>query len=765
MRALAAWVGAFAALVLLTVLVVSRIEVVTDLSFFLPEGRSVERQALAVGFDRPGTLMMVRLSGAPEADLAEISDRLSAALRGEPSVALVRNGRPKLDPAMRKYLLENRYLLGPDFAADHFSPSALREAIGEELDRLAGTAGWASREIFPRDPVGRFRDLFPQPRTPGGPDRRHGVWMDEQGRALMLVYLSAPAGDIGAQQAGKAVFDAALAAEAKDWPGLQAEVSGPGIFALRASERIRADMTRLTLIASGAVAAILLLMYRSVALLVLAGVPVGLGVLVGMLATQAAFGSVHGVAITFGVVLAGVAVDYPIHLFGHRRPGEAVSGAARRIARPMTIGAGTTFVGLAALTQSSFPGLAQIGVMSATGIATALVASRFLLPVLMTSRSHVVRAPVIRALWVRLRDSLRLRQAVVAGCGVMLVALTATGMSRPEPLWESDLSRIGVADAAARSLDGELRGALRLPDARRVLIVEGASSQDVLARWPDTLNRLDEAVRAGRLGGYPPFAGLLPTIDEQNARQAAMPSGEALRGAMTRAVSGLPIDPSVLGPFVADVERQKHAAPIMPQDMRAGPLGVLYPAPWQTDDGWAALIPMVPPIGLEDGDLADARLVDLAEIAQGIVGEYRKEAMSLLLIGLGLGAMVLAVGQRSLRRLWRVVAPPTGAIALTAAILLAAGVSLNLFHLLALLLIASIGVDYALFFPDYSATDQDGFDGFRSVKACCATSTVVFAVLATSPIPVLGAIGTTVAIGAVLSFLLTFCLAGGARSK
>jgi predicted exporter len=70
-----------------------------------------------------------------------------------------------------------------------------------------------------------------------------------------------------------------------------------------------------------------------------------------------------------------------------------------------------------------------------------------------------------------------------------------------------------------------------------------------------------------------------------------------------------------------------------------------------------------------------------------------------------------------------------------------------------------------LFFPDYSKTDQDGTNGFRSVTACCATTTVVFAVLATSSIPVLGAIGTTVAIGAVLSFVLTLCLAGGASSQ
>lgn len=765
MRRLAATWGATAFVaVMLAILVVQTTNVVTDLSFFLPDSRNVESRALAAGFDRPGSLMMVRLSGPSEGDIARISDRLVRLLRADPLVAFVRNGRPWVDPQLRDYLLTHRYLLGPDFGRDHFSEPALKRAIGAELAGLAGAAGWATRDIFPRDPVGRYRAVIPTPPAGRGPERRHGVWMDSDGRALLLIQFSARAGDTAAQAMAMNALNAALAAERTGWPGLTAEVSGPGVFALRASEKIRADMMRLTLIASVAVAALLLLMYRSGALLLLAGIPVGLGVLSGILITQAVFGSVHGVAITFGVVLAGVTVDYPIHLFGHRRPGEAATVAAQRIARPMTVGAATTLVGVLALTQSSFPGLAQIGVLSATGVAVSLAVSRYVLPVLMADRTYAGRPIYSNVIWTRLRGLRRPRLAMARLLALGFLVITAVAFFRPEPVWETDLSRIGVADGDARALDGALRKALHLPDVRRALVIEGDTEQDVLAQWPETLERLDVAIEAGRLGGYPAVAGLLPPEAKQRARQADMPSEQTLRQALTGAVSDLPVAPSVLSPFLADIENQKHAQPLLPDDLRAGPLGLLYPFPWQTDSGWAAMVPLTPPIDLSMDDLAGARLVDLAAVAQDIVRNYRAEATFLLLVGLGIGAAVLAVGLQSFRRLWRVLLPPAGAVALTAGLLLAAGVSLNLFHLLALLLVASIGVDYALFFPDYSASDQDGIDGFRSVGACCGTSTVVFAVLATSSIPVLSAIGTTVAIGALLSFVLTLCLAGGSRS-
>ena len=92
-------------------------------------------------------------------------------------------------------------------------------------------------------------------------------------------------------------------------------------------------------------------------------------------------------------------------------------------------------------------------------------------------------------------------------------------------------------------------------------------------------------------------------------------------------------------------------------------------------------------------------------------------------------------------------------MALTTLLILAVlrgfGVELNLFHLVALILAAGLGLDYALFF-DHAGDDRD--EQLRTLHAmivCSLTTLLVFSLLALSTIPVLRAIGSTVALGVV----------------
>lgn len=764
---LRAWGAAVGALALLTALAVATVDLRTDISFFLPDARTAETQALTQGLSQSGSVIMARLSGLPPQDLAALSDRFVQRMRGVEGVALVRNGRPHLPPDLREFLVANRYLLGPPVAPDHFETGSLEAGIARSLAGLGTTAGWAFRDLIPRDPMGRTRTVLTGLGRVEGPARRHGVWMDAADRALILIRLTAPSGDISAQSTALRAMETALAGETS----VRLETSGPGLFALRASERIRAEMKCATLIASAAVALLLLAVFRAPRLLLLAGVPAGAGILTGILATQAIFGSVHGVAITFGAVLSGVAVDYPVHLFGHRRAGEAATATARRLGRPLLIGALTTAAGLAALTQSSFPGLAQIGVLAGVGMAVAYSVSRYLLSALAGAPpAPTVPAPGFwQGLWRRLGRRHGLRAAALGGFACLFALACLAAWRSDAPVWERDLSKLSVADSASRSLDGELRAALRLPDVRRAVLVIGDSDQTVLARQSALLGPLDDAVAAGRLGGYVAAARVLPTLAEQRARQAAMPNNSVLSGRLAAAAAAIDgVSAETFAPFADDIARQRGAEPLTPQAVAAGPLGPVFAAPWPVGaagEDWAGLIALIPPAAFDATAYPWARTIDLAAVAGGIVQIYRDEALRLLAIGLAIGCVCLAIGIRAPGRIVRVLIPPVGAVALTAALLLAAGVPLTLFHLLAFLLVAGIGVDYSLFYPDYSADPEEGMRGLRSVAACCGTSVAVFATLAASSLPVLSAIGTVVAIGAALSFSLTVCTAGRAPSR
>jgi predicted exporter len=81
-----------------------------------------------------------------------------------------------------------------------------------------------------------------------------------------------------------------------------------------------------------------------------------------------------------------------------------------------------------------------------------------------------------------------------------------------------------------------------------------------------------------------------------------------------------------------------------------------------------------------------------------------------------------------------------------------------LFHLIALMLVAGLGLDYALFFERAARDRKEQVRTFHALLACSVSTFMVFALLATSTLPVLRAIGLPVAIGVVSNFFLSMFL-------
>jgi len=79
---------------------------------------------------------------------------------------------------------------------------------------------------------------------------------------------------------------------------------------------------------------------------------------------------------------------------------------------------------------------------------------------------------------------------------------------------------------------------------------------------------------------------------------------------------------------------------------------------------------------------------------------------------------------------------------------------LTLFHLVALILAAGLGLDYALFFDHAGDDYADQLRTLHALIVCSLMTLLVFFLLALSSIPVLRAIGSTVALGVFGNFVL-----------
>jgi predicted exporter len=155
----------------------------------------------------------------------------------------------------------------------------------------------------------------------------------------------------------------------------------------------------------------------------------------------------------------------------------------------------------------------------------------------------------------------------------------------------------------------------------------------------------------------------------------------------------------------------------------------------------------------------DVLLLDLKAASETLVARQRTQILwslavaGLLLIG------VVAFALRDLKRVYRVLAPMAVTTVVVIALLQLSGTSLSLFHLIALMLAAGLGLDYALFFEHAADDPLEQRRTLHAVIVCSLSTLMVFALLATSTIPVLRAIGLTVSLGVVSNFVLALLLA------
>jgi predicted exporter len=154
-----------------------------------------------------------------------------------------------------------------------------------------------------------------------------------------------------------------------------------------------------------------------------------------------------------------------------------------------------------------------------------------------------------------------------------------------------------------------------------------------------------------------------------------------------------------------------------------------------------------------------ASLLDLKAASESLVVAYRERILRALGVALGLLALTVVIALRSLRRAWHVLAPMSLATLLVLVVERASGISLSLFHLVALTLAAGLGLHYALFFERPVADAAEGRRTLHATTVCVLSALLVFGMQAWSSLPVLRAIGLTVALGVGFHFCLSILMA------
>jgi predicted exporter len=748
-------------LVVLGIVVGRSLVVTSDLRAFMPPPHSADQKLLLdqIGEGPASRLLLVEVAAKQEpfAVAAELSRGLVRALRGDPRFTRILNGEADLT-ALDPVLLPYRYLLSPTLDTETFDVPYLRDELQQRIEDLASPAAGLLKPWLARDPTLETLKLAQRWTPAKAPALRDGVWAAPDGGALLLVETAAPAFDPAAQ--GAAID--ALLASFRALGGAGIVISGPGYFSVLVNASTRHEAEWLSGIGVAAFALLLLFAYRSPSAVLSAVLPIASAALAGITATVLVFGPIHGITLAFGFTLLGVAQEYPLRLLSHRRTGVSAQESLRGVWPLLRLAIASACIAYLALFASGVAGLQQLAVFTIAGLIVAGLVTRHLLPRVLPAQFRDVAG----AAWLeRLRTKLDLAPRLRALPWVLLVLACAALALAPTPLWQNDLAALTPVPPALLQREGELRSALGAPDVRYLLVLEAANDEGVLELSEKLSALVEKWISAKLVDDVELPSRYLPSLATQRARQAKLPDHATLHSALDRAVAETDFQPDLFTPFLDDVDTARQLPPLTPKafasSLVGARLGAMLVGSGDHAIGLATLSGVHDAQALAEAvaQTGGARLLDLKAASESLVADYRARIGIALLVALVLLAAAVAVAFRDLGRAWHVIAPMSLATLIVLSVLRVSGVSLSLFHLVALTLAAGLGLHYALFFERRVDDPAEARRTLHATLICVISAVFVFGLLATSQVPVLRAIGLTVALGVAFHFCLSTIMA------
>ncbi|RZL32147.1 MAG: hypothetical protein EOP35_20575 [Rubrivivax sp.] len=548
------------------------------------------------------------------------------------------------------------------------------------------------------------------------------------------------------------------------------------MFSVDSRAQIKGEVEWLALAGTVVMSALLLAAFASPVALAVAMLPVATGILAGIVTVSLLFGNVHGITLGFGSTLIGEAVDYAIYYLIQAR-GQGGTGWRywlRGNWPTVRLGLLTSLCGFTALLFSGFPGLQQLGVFSMAGLVGAVLTTRFVLPVLMPdgARGQGLRRPMGRAARAAMAVLPRTRWLWLA-LGLASVVLVV----QRDGLWKAELSSLSPVSKEALALDASLRADVTSGSTGGAfVVVQGPDAETALQRAEAAASRLEGLVNTQAIAGFDSITRFLPSLQTQRQRQAALPDTPALQAALTEATANGPLRATRLAPFMEAVAQARRLPLATPDMARASALAPLLDAlTLQHPDGhWTVLLPVqgtgeavdIAQVRAALQGLPQTQALDIGGELGRMYSRYLGEARGQAALG-GLGVLLLmALALRNGRRVLAVSQPLGLAVLLCLGGLALFHVPMGILHLVGLLLVVAVGSNYVLFFDMLKhggGTPDD--DTLSSLLLANITTVIGFGLTAASDIKALSAIGSVVAPGALLSFVLSAAFASRASAR
>jgi predicted exporter len=463
------------------------------------------------------------------------------------------------------------------------------------------------------------------------------------------------------------------------------------------------------------------------------------------------FGELHVGALLFGISLIGVCVDYSLQycseIFSPHTgtPQERI----KRVLVGITLGTATTVIGYLTLYLAPFPGLHQIALFSAVGLLAAWITVVLWLPLLdrkvITPRKQPMLAIAQEFLtfWETSKYQ-QLRRGLVG----LLAVLALIGFLRFHT--DDDVRHMQSLSSDLVAEQEAIQKLIGASVSNQFFLVQAHDDETALQSEEKLTERLRSLVTAGDLTGFQSPSQYIPSAARQKENRILQREHlyKPLLAQQTikLGLATTPVMPREQGKILTLAEASRS-------DKSLSFLSTLL-----LDNGQGEVTHMVALDGIvhpeavaaaSDG-IAGVHMVDPAGDFSNLLGKYRSRAIALLALSAMLMAPLL-IWRCGLRKgLW-IMVPPLLAVILTPPLRGLIGSAFTFFDAMGLVLVLSIGVDYAVFCAETSGKRKPVTILAVTMAAC--TALLSFGLLALSRVLAVHNFGATMTIGVLLSFL------------
>jgi len=526
------------------------------------------------------------------------------------------------------------------------------------------------------------------------------------------------------------------------YPQAQLLSRGTVFYSDYASQQAKRDVSTLGVATLLGVILLIVAVFRSLRPLLLCLLSIGIGALAGTVITLLLFGELHLMTLVMSMSIIGISADYTLYYLTeqmvhgeHDSPWQSLA----KVRNALLLALLTTVAAYLIMMLAPFPAIRQMAVFAAVGLSASCLTVIFWHPWL--CRGLPVRPVPAMVLMLRWLAAWRRNKKLSVGLPVALALVSVVGIATLHV--DDDISQLQALPQQILAQEKSITALTGQSVDQKWFVVHGATAQQTLERLEAFTPALAAAKTAGEISGYRtlPLNSLARQKRDLALLQQAAP-------AVTNVLNGAGL---------ATVSPDLSAMPVRVDEWLNSPASEGWRLLWLTlpNGESGVLVPV-------DGVKESAALDQLASQHPGVVWVDRKASFDTLfalyravLTGLLLVALGVIACGAMLRLGWRKglisLVPSLLSLGCGLAALSATGHPVNLFSLLALVLVLGIGVNYTLFFSNPRGTP---LTSMLAIVLAMMTTLLTLGMLVFSATQAISSFGIVLVSGIFTAFLL-----------